>query len=260
MADYDVIGDIAIIKSECNGVKKTKKEKLKQAQELLKKPNIKTVLEKSSNVHGRLRTINAKYVAGEKKFIAFHKENNCTFKLDVRTCYFSPRLAQERKIIAEKIKSSQRVLVMFAGVGAYPIVLYKYAKPMEVVAIELGRECTKYFKENMKLNKISEEKMRVIQGDVNKKITKELGKFDVVLMPRPNLKPSFLKSALIASKKATRIYYYGFSADEEVENMTLELEKEAKTLKRKIKITAKSKAGDIAPYKHRYRIDIDVLK
>src|SRR3989344_175091 len=111
MADYDILGNIAIIKGE----NKTEEEKLMQANELLKKPSIKTVLERITHVNGRLRTIKTRFLAGEKNLIALHKENNCIFKFNVETCYFSPRLSNERKLIAEKIKKSERVLVMFAG-------------------------------------------------------------------------------------------------------------------------------------------------
>jgi len=37
------------------------------------------------------------------------------------------------------------------------------------------------------------------------------------------------------------------------------LEEEARELKRKIKVSKIVRAGDIAPYKHRYRIEIKVL-
>ena len=154
MSSYDIIGNIAIIKSEINGKKKTKSEKLKQARKLLKIPSLKTIVEKTGNVHGRLRTIKVKHILGERNLIALHKENNCLFKFKISTCYFSPRLSGERKEIAEKIKSADKVLVMFAGVGVYPIVIYKNKKPKEIIAVELGKDCCKYFKENLKLNKM----------------------------------------------------------------------------------------------------------
>lgn len=255
MADYDILGNIAIIKSEG----KTQKEKIAEAEELLKKPRVKSVLEKASSVRGRLRTIKTKHVLGEKNKIAFLKENNCSFRLNVETCYFSPRLANERQIISEKIKMNDRVLVMFAGVGAYPIVIYKYKKPKEIIAVEIGKECCNYFKENLRLNKIPEGKIRIIQGDVKKKINETLGKFDVVIMARPNLKDSFLKYGLIASKKGARLFYYGFCKDDELDEMIEKIKKEAEKFKRKIKILKTEQAGEIAPYKHRYRIEIKVL-
>jgi tRNA (guanine37-N1)-methyltransferase len=256
MSDYDIMGNIAVIKSEG----KTKKQKLVQAKELLKRPNIKTVLEKATNVKGRLRTIKTKHLAGEKNTTAIHKENNSIFKFDVETCYFSPRLSHERKVIAEKIKMKDYVLVMFAGVGVYPIVIYKIAKPKQIVGIEIGRDCCKYFKENLKQNKIPEDKIKIIQGDVKKKITKDLGKFDVVIMARPNLKDTFLKQGLLASKKGTRLFYYGFCKNDEIDQLVANLQEEAESNRRKLKVKEVVRAGDIAPYKYRYRIEFKVIK
>lgn len=259
MASYDIFGNIAIIKGE----KKSEEEKMKGAEELLKKPGVKTVLEKATNIRGRLRTIKTKYILGEKTLIATLKENACLFKLNVETCYFSPRLSNERQLISEKIKKTDKVLVMFAGVGVYPIVINKYKKPKKIVAVEIGKECCRYFKENLKLNKMNSFEIEIIQGDVKKKINEEFiekfGKFDVVIMARPNLKDSFLKYGLMASKKGTRLFYYGFCNDDEIDEMTIELKKEAVLLKRKIKIKNVVPAGEIAPYKHRYRMEIDIL-
>jgi tRNA (guanine37-N1)-methyltransferase len=259
MADYDLVGNIAIIKSEKLGLKKTRKQEIEEAQRLMQLPAIKTVVEKSSDVHGRLRTIKAKHIAGEKNLIADYKENNCRFKFNIETCYFSPRLSNERKEVASLIKEKDKVLVMFAGVGVYPIVIYKLIKPAKIVGIELGRECCKYFKENLKLNKVDERRIEVIQGDVKKKVDKKIGKFDVIVMPRPNLKDTFLKPAFFASKRGTRILYYGFCKDDELNGMIEELKKEAKELGKKIKITNVKKAGEIAPYKHRWRVEMRLI-
>ena len=255
MADYDILGNIAIIKSE----NKTKKQKLVQAKKLLQQPSIKTVLEKSGNIKGRLRTIKPKFIAGEKNFIADYKENACRFKFDVRTCYFSPRLSNDRKQVALKIKKKDKVLVMFSGVGVYPIIINKYSHPKQIIAIELGKDCCKYAKENLRLNQMQED-IKIIQGDVKKKITKELGKFDVIMMARPNLKPSFLEYALRVSKKGTKIFYHLFCHKDNLKDELKKLELEAKKLKRKIKIKDVVIAGDIAPYKFRYRVEMIVKK
>lgn len=255
MSDYDIVGNIAIMKGEG----KTKKEKLAEAKELLKKPGIETVLEKATNVKGRLRTIKTKHVLGKKNLIACHKENACVFHFNVETCYFSPRLANERQIISQKINMNDRVLVMFAGVGAYPIVIYKYKRPLKIIAVEIGKECCRYFKENLILNKILNGRIEIMQGDVKRKVNSKLGKFDVVIMARPNLKESFLKYGLSVCKKATKLFYYGFCKDDKIDEMAEELLLESKKLKRKLKIKGIVPAGEIAPYKHRYRIEIEVL-
>lgn len=260
MADYDLIGTIAIIKSEKDGKKKTRARKKEEAEKLLTMPSIKTVLEKTSKVKGRLRKIDTKYLAGEKTTKTMHKENGCSFLLDVKTCYFSPRLVHDRKEVAEKIKKSDRVLVMFAGVGAYPIVIEKIVHPKHITTIELSKECNTYFKENIRLNKIPEEKITIIQGDVVKKIPIIKEKFDAIMMARPNLKKTFLPEALCVSKKGTRIFYHAFCHEDELEKTIKSLKKEATTYKRKIAIKEIKKAGDIAPYKFRYRIEMKVLK
>ncbi len=254
MANYDILGNIAIIKFP-DGTPKD--EKLRQAAELLKIPSVKTVLEKAGKVHGRLRTINTKHLAGEKNLVAEYIESGCRFRFNVETCYFSPRLSNERFEVARMIKKSDRVLVLFAGVGPFSIVIAKYAQPKEVVSIELGKECCKYAEMNVNLNKLFD-KVEVFQGDVKRIVKKLDKKFDVIVMPRPNLKETFLKDALSAAKKGTRIIYYGFSPEDKKDKMAEELVQEAKTLKRKIKILRIDEAGDIAPHEHRYRIIISV--
>lgn len=258
MANYDIIGNIAIVKFP----DKTKKEeKISKAQELMKNPSITTVLEKIDKVHGRLRTIKTKFIAGKKTLIANYNESKCRFKLNVETCYFSPRLAHERLEVSKFVKKKSKVLVMFAGVDPFSIVIAKNASPSKVVSIELGKDCEKYGLENINSNKVSNI-VNHLQGDVKKvipSVVKEYGKFDLVLMPRPNLKETFLKQGLDSSKKGSKIVYYGFSPESKKDKMISELENQAKKLKRKIKISRVLEAGDIAPYEHRYRIEIDVL-
>ena len=258
---YDIIGNIVILKFP---EKTLKKDKIKSAKEILERhKNVKTVLEKTGKVKGRLRTIKTKYILGQKNLIAEYVENNCKFRFNVETCYFSPRLSNERKEIYLQIKKNEKVLVIFSGVGPYSIEIAKNSLANEVYSIELGKECYKYALENVKLNKLSN--VRILQGDV-KKIVKKGGlnikgnlvplQFDRIVMPRPQLKDSFLKEAFMVAKKNTIIHYYDFGKDQ---NVILSLvKKEAKKYKKKVKILKIKKAGNIAPYKFRWRIDFRV--
>src|SRR3989338_6439543 len=205
MANYDILGNIAIMKFD---KKTSKKQKLREVKKLLKRKDVKTVLEKADKVSGRLRTIKTRFIAGMNTKEAVYNENGCKFRLNVETCYFSPRWAEERKQIASRIRKKDKVLVMFSGVNPFGIIIAKKTGA-EVVSVELGRECCKYAKENSKINKLIG-RIQVIQGDVKSKITGKLGKFDVIVMPRPNLKETFLKQAFLVSKKGTMIYYYCF--------------------------------------------------
>lgn len=252
---FNILGNIAIV----NFSDKTKlSEKKKFANDLLKKnKQIKTVLEKSGNFSGRLRKMKTKHLAGEKNKEVLYKENNCVFRFNIDTTYFSPRLSNERKEIASKIKNNSDVLVMFAGVAPFSIIIAKNSKAKKIYSNEINREANKYAKLNIELNKVKN-KIELIPGDIKKVTEKLKKKFDVIVMPRPNLKDSFLEQAFKLSKKGTRIYYYDFCKVDETELIIDKIKSEAKKSKKKIKILKTKHAGEIAPYKIRIRIDFVV--
>lgn len=254
MAPYDIIGNIAIVKFNKNA-KLSKKKKF--ANELLKtQKQVRTVLEKINKFSGRLRTQKTKYLVGEKTKEALYKENNCVFRLNVDTCYFSPRLSSERKEIAGQVKEGESVLVMFGGVAPFPIVIAKNSKARKVVSIELGKDCNKYALENVKRNKLFN--VQIIQGDVRKKVPRE--KFNRIVMARPNLKDSFLDIAFRAIKKNGIIHYYGFYPESELDKLKELIIFESKKAKKKIKILKIKRAGEVGKRKFRYRVDFKLLR
>lgn len=253
----DIIGNLALLKFPKKTLWITKK--LKARKFLKTTPGVTTILEKTKGFSGELRTLKTKYLAGEKTTIAHYKENNCIFKFDINKAYFSPRLSNERKIISEevfqiakKIKHP-KILVMFAGIAPYPIVLakkFKQAKlPATIISNELNQDANISAKENIALNKLSNY-ITLLPGDANKIKTKE--KFDIILMPRPNLEDTFLKSALKLSKKGTTIFYHGFGTHESV---LKEINSDTKNKIGKINIR---KAGDIGPYIFRWKAKFKV--
>lgn len=256
MANYDLVGNIAIVKFK-RGVKMT--AKLRFAKKLLREhKNVHTVVEKTGKFKGRLRKQVTRHLAGEKTKEALYKENGCAFRFSVDTCYFSPRLAAERQEVAEQIRGGERVLVMFGGVAPFAIVIAKAGRAANVVSVELSRECTKYAMENVKRNKLGD-KVEVVQGDVRKILPKLRGKFDRIVMARPNLKDSFLDAALPVAKKGGMIYYYGFCTEDEIEKMKEMIHASVRKARREIDIVRVKKAGDIGVRTWRWRVDMRVL-
>ncbi len=253
---FSVLGNIAIVNFSDDA---KKIEKRKFAEKILKEQkNITTVLGKSGNFSGRLRKMKTIFLAGEKTKEVLYKENECVFRFNVDTTYFSPRLSNERKEIAKLIKKNENVFVMFAGVAPFSIVIAKNSKSKKVFSNEINREANKYCELNISLNKLKN-KIELVSGDVKKVVGKLNQKFDVIVMPRPNLKETFLESAFKLSKKNTRIYYYGFCKINEENLIVEQIKEEAKKFKKKIKILKVKKAGEIAPYKIRLRVDFRVL-
>ena len=255
---FNILGNLAVV----NFSDKIKlKDKKTFAKEILKKnQNIKTILEKSGKFSGRLRKMKTKYLAGEKNKEVLYRENNCVFRFNIDTTYFSPRLSNERKEIASLIKKNDEVLVMFAGVGPYSICIAKNSGA-GVYSNEINREANKYAELNIKLNKVKD-KIELIPGDIKKvaeEFKKKKQKFDVIVMPRPRLKETFLKEAFLLSKKGTRIFYYDFCKIEDENKIIEKIKNEAKKAKKKIKILRIKPSGEIAPYKIRLRVDFEIL-
>lgn len=256
MANYDIIGNIAILKFK-RGMKA--REKKREAERFLEgHKSVRTVLEKIGKFSGRLRTQKTSWLAGEKTKEALYRENGCIFRLNVDTCYFSPRLSSERKEIASYVRKGEKVLVLFGGVAPFAVVIGKLSRAERVVSVEIGRECSKYAQENVRRNKL-EGKVEIVQGNVRKVLGEKVSeKFDRIVMARPNSRDSFLDIIFPLIKKAGMIHYYGFYKEEDLERMRELILDEAGEAGRKIKVVKIKKAGEIAVKKFRYRIDFKV--
>jgi tRNA (guanine37-N1)-methyltransferase len=256
---FNILGNIAVVNFS-DGTKASDKKKF--AAEILKKNNfIKTVLEKSGKFSGRLRKMETRYLAGEKNKEVLYRENNCSFRFNIDTTYFSPRLSNERKEIASFIKKGSDVLVMFAGVGPFSIVIAKNSGSGMIYSNEINREANKYAELNAELNGVKN-KINFVNGDIKKvavKLKAAKKFFDYIVMPRPNLRESFLEQAFMLSKKGTKVYYYDFCKADETDLIVQKIKKQAEKLKKKVKILNVKAAGETAPYKIRVRVDFEIL-
>ena len=247
---FDIIGDIAILEipEELRGKKSIIGDALLKTFK-----NIKVVANKKTRVGTEFRTRALEIISGEKRKETVHREYNCLYKLNVETAYFSPRLGTERMRITSQVKDSERVLVMFSGVGPYPVLISKKSKPKEVYAIELNPEAFRYLKENIVLNKVD---VTAINGNVEEE-TKKLGKFDRIVMPLPKDAGNFLNVALPALKKNGVIHFYDFAHNEQ--KSIEKVEKICKELGYKIEILKAVKCGSYSPRIFRVCVDFWVV-
>jgi tRNA (guanine37-N1)-methyltransferase len=200
---YDRVGDIAIIE-----IPKLKKGLERELAESIMEEHkmIKTVITKAGPVSGKYRIRKLRYVYGDKNFVATYRENNCTFKLDLRKSFFSARLSFERGRIAALSKKKENVIVMFAGVGPFAIEIAKANKEASIVGIELNPDAVKWMEYNIKLNKSTN--VTAERGDV-KKFTKKYANYaDRIVMPLPMSSLDFLADAIKMSKKRATIHIY----------------------------------------------------
>ena len=256
---YDFFGSVVLAKFPKESSLKDRKN---FAEGIMKNnPGVKTVLEKTGKFKGRLRKQETKFILGEKTKEVLYRENGCVFRFNIDSTYFSPRLSNERKDVSNKVKKNDEVFVMFGGVAPYAIVMAKNSKAKKVFSVEINKEASKYAIQNVELNKLKN-RVETVQGDVKKiavKFAEQNQKFDVIVMPRPQLKESFLKEAFLLSKKGTKIFYYDFCKTEDKQKIVDMIHIEAEKYGKDVKILKTKEAGEIAPRKVRLRVDFEVL-
>ena len=178
---FSVLGNIAIVNFS-DDYKASEKKKF--ADRILKENNnIKTVLEKSGKFKGRLRKMQTKFLVGEKTKEVLYNENGCVFRFNIDNTYFSPRLSNERKEIASKVKKGDTVLVMFAGVSPFSIVIAKKSKAKRVYSNEINKKANKYGVMNISRNNLKD-KVELLPGDIKRLVrqNKVKEKFDIIVM------------------------------------------------------------------------------
>jgi tRNA (guanine37-N1)-methyltransferase len=250
---FDLIGNIALIyiPPALEHRKHLITKKLVEAHR-----NVKTVLRKISSADSEFRVASYELLYGSTTE-TIHRENKCFFKLDPTKVHFTHKLAMERARIASLVKTRDRILCLFAGVGPFPIVIAKNIE-VKILAIEKNPEACAYFKENLKLNKVSGE-IALIEGDVEAILPQLESKFDRIVMPSPYLKPEerfrFLKLALPLAKEGSVIHCYVFAAREEIANLEKILAERFP-----VSVLRMKKCGNYAPGVHRIALDLLILK
>jgi len=176
--------------------------------------NVASVLAKESKRAGEFRIREVRLVAGDPDTEVLHRESGCVFKLDPRKVYFSPREGAERERIAAKVREGESVLVMFSGVGPFPIRIAKRHGSVRVTAVELSPHAHNYCIANIHLNKVAD-RVRALLGDVREVCPKMDEAFDRVLMPLPKGAHMFLDVAvpLLRDGGVLHLYYWAPEPD-----------------------------------------------
>ncbi len=204
VSSFDIIGNIAIIE-----IPLPLQYREKEIGDAILKTHksVKSVFKKLSAMEGEFRVRKLSLICGENNTLATYKENGVTLKFDVSKVYFSVRNAFERKRVSSLVKNKENVLVMFAGVGPYCLVIANDHPSSQIVGIELNPDAITYFSENVKLNKFKN--IQIEEGDVKSIIPQKYQNWaNRIIMPLPKLSYEFLESAFIASKKGTIIHFY----------------------------------------------------
>jgi len=234
---FDHIGDIIIVGED---VPKA------EARKLLKRSNVNVVLQRKGIHHGEYRTQDLEWIAGEKRKVTAYKENGVSLKLHVEKCYFSPRLSTERMRIAHLVKPKEKILVLFSGVGPYPLVLAKHTKAQLIIGVEKNPLAHKYALENCR------KYLHIVLYNMDAKQFTYPERFDRVIMPLPHSAEEFLDVAVTHLRKGGIVHFYTFAQDAEIPDKPVSLIREKIG---KVKVLRVVKCGQYAPGKFRVCVD-----
>ncbi len=256
ISSYDILGSreksIAII-DETENPENMAKEIMEEHK------NVESVLMKLSERKGVQRKREYKLILGNPDTEIMHKENYCRLKLDPKKVYFSGRESTERLRVAERVKPGETVLVMFAGIGPYSILIAKTQPEVDKVpSIEINPQAVEYMKENVRLNRV-QDKVIPILGDVKEKSQEWFGKCDRVVMPLPHDAHKHLNTAYKSLRtRGGMTHLYVIEPKEKVEENVKGVIKKFQETK-KTNITYKiRKVLPYAPGVNKYCVDIQI--
>jgi len=242
---FDIIGDVVIL--EIPDDLENYKDLIGEAA--LKFTKRKAVFRKTSEIKGIIRTRELEHIAGEDISETIHQEFGCRLMLDVRNVYFSPRLATERKRVADSVKDGEVIVDMFAGVAPFPVLIAKN-HDVAVYAIDINPEAYKYAEKNIELNRV-QDKVITILGDVREVLENKDIKADRIIMNLPGSAYEFLDTAVQHIKPGGIVHYYEFSESFE---KPIERLKDA-AYPRQVEILDKRKVRSRSPGKWHMGID-----
>ncbi len=246
---FDIVGDIFVIRlfPELEPYIDT------IANALLETNKNAKVVAVDKGVKGEFRTRDLEIVAGENRTKTTQKEYGLRYELDLAKVYFSPRLATERKRIADLAKPGERITDMFCGVGPFSLLLAKTGKPEIVYAIDKNPDAINYLFQNIKFNKIKN--ISPMLGDA-KYMAIKLPNPDRIIMNLPHSAIDFLDTALEIITSGGTIHLYTIQEIDTLDIIKNAIIKLAESKGRKPKIDNIQELHSYSPSQQMFCFDI----
>lgn len=257
VTSYDIVGDVAII--DVPEEIRHRKDDIADAILTIHK-NIHNVCMKKAGREGEYRLNEVELVKGNTT-LATCTESGCRIMIDVSKAFYSVRESTERLRIAGMVKPDETIMVLFAGVGPYAIVIGKKNPDVEkIYALEINPDAVKLMKDNIRINKL-QTKIVPIPGDAKTDSKPYYGKCDRVIMPLPRTAYEFIEEAFMLMKSEGGIMHL-YHVEEEgdiSQEVKEELEKISVNTGRKYEIIDKRKVLPFSPGKCKFCIDIKIF-
>jgi len=239
---FDVIGDIAVLHlpQELWNYRHDIASAI-----ISSRRSIRTVINKTTKLVGENRTADYELLSGNDTTTTHH-EYGYSYRLDVRTVFFNPRLATERKRVTDQVQPGETVLVPFCGAG--PFVIPAAARGADIVAVEQNPEACRWFIENCNLNSVSP-RISLVRGDAFDAPLLPDITFDRTIIPTPYGMDAILDVILPLVRKGGMIHFYTFKNRTQSEPLTREFETKG------FDVVTRRRCGNVAPSVSRWVFD-----
>ncbi|AMM53092.1 tRNA (guanine(37)-N1)/4-demethylwyosine(37)-methyltransferase Taw22 [Pyrococcus kukulkanii] len=245
----DVIGDIAVIT-----IPEELMDKVEIVAQAIRKlcPQVKVIARRGFH-EGKYRVRKLEVIWGEDRLETIHKENGVLIKIDLASVFFNPRMKGERYRIAQLVRDGEKILLPFAGVLPYALVIARM-REVKITAVELNPRAVELAYENIELNKRwLKGKIEVIHGDVFK-VLQELPEFDRVISPTPKGVDAL---SLTLSKAKKYLHYYDFIHEDEIEAFRNRIIEECRRQGKECSVKVK-KITDYKPHVYKVCADVEI--
>jgi tRNA (guanine37-N1)-methyltransferase len=244
LPSYQVIGDVAVV---CIPPSAYGRRREIAAVLISRHKKIKAVLNKTCKLRGEDRTACCELLAGCET-VATYREFGFVYRFDLSKVFFSPRMAYERQRVTSMIRSGERVLVPFAGVG--PFVIPAAAGGARVLAVEKSSAACRWLAENVRLNRV-EESTQIVLGDALDLGNLLGGVFDRAILPAPYGLDSALEVVLQRVKSGGSLHFYTFKKKHQIEGLVEEFKGMG------LQTAFCRRCGNVAPRVHRWAFDLE---
>jgi len=240
---FDVIGDIAIISLP---------EDLRKFAPIIAdtikshRHSIRTVLLKVAKVRGNYRTARYEIITGDTT-ITTHREYGFSYRLDLGTVFFNPRLASERRRVVTQVQAREKVLVPFCGAGSF--VIPAAVRGASVMAIEQNPDAYRWLKENLMQN-LCTERVTPICGDAFDTTLLPTQPFDRAIIPTPYGMDSILGVLAPCVRTGGMLHFYTFKNRKQSEAMEQNFNKTG------YQVVTRRQCGNVAPSVNRWVFDL----
>lgn len=250
---FDVIGHVLLVKMP----EELREHEREIAEALLATTASVRTVAHDEGVAGELRVRSLRVLAGEPTTATEHVEHGVRLRVDPATCYFSPRLATERRRVAGLVQEGERVVDLMAGVAPFPLVIAKHARPARVDAVDLNEAAVAFARENVRLNK-AEGRVVVEHADARAWAAAHAGVADRVITNLPHTAHAFLEEALRVLKPEGVWHYHCIQGEDALGRHLAEVASRAADVGRSLEVTATRVVRAYSPRERHYAVDLTV--